>query len=102
MNVASHHDATRGETIGELVSHLSDGSRRSNGSRDGRSSSSSSSSSSSRSSGGAGVTVDLGLSTVARNVTGLAAAVAGLASSVERAAVRGSAVAGNVTYKGQT
>ena len=91
VNVASHHDVTHGETVGELVSHLSDGSCRGDGSRDGRSS---------RSSGG-DVTVDLGLSAVARYVTGLAAAVAGLTGSVERATVRGGTVAGNVAYKGQ-
>jgi hypothetical protein len=44
----------------------------------------------------AAVTVDLSLSAIARDVAGLAAAVAGLASGVERAAVGSSAVARDV------
>ena len=73
----------------ELVSRLSDSSSRSNSRGD---------SSRRRSSGG--VAIDLGLGAVPGDVTGLAAAVAGLAGSVEWAAVGCSAVTGDVTYQG--
>jgi hypothetical protein len=48
------------------------------------------------SSGGCGFAVDLGLGALARDVAGLAAAVAGFSSRVERAAVGSGAVAGDV------
>jgi hypothetical protein len=48
---------------------------------------------------GAAVTVDLSLSAITRDVASLAAAVAGLASGVERATVGSSAVAGDVACK---
>lgn len=51
----------------------------------------------SRCAGGSAIAIDLGLSAVTGDVTSLAAAVAGLSSGVKRAAVRGCAVAGNVT-----
>jgi hypothetical protein len=44
------------------------------------------------------VTVDLSLSAVPRDVTGLAATVASLAGSVQRAAVGSGAVAGDMAY----
>ena len=63
---------------------LSDSSRRSHRGHGGRS-------------GHGTVTVDLGLRAVARDVAGFTAAVAGLSSRVERTAVGGGAVAGDVT-----
>lgn len=47
------------------------------------------------------ITVDLGLGAITGDMAGLTAAIAGLASSVERAAVGSSAVAGNVTWSSQ-
>ena len=72
-------------TSGEARSRLSDcrggGSGRDGGSSD-------------RSNGG--IAIDLSLCAVAGDMTGLAAAVAGLAGSVQWAAVRSSAVAGDM------
>ena len=76
--------------LAELMSRLSDSSRRSNGRGNG--SSGRSSSSSSR------VAVDFSLGAVPRDVAGFTAAVAGLAGSVEWAAVGSGAVTGNVSY----
>ena len=74
----------------EPASRLSDNSRGSNCRGDG---------SSSGSSIGGGVTVDFGLGAVAGDVAGFAAAVAGLAGSIEWATVRCSAVTGDVAYQ---
>lgn len=73
--------------LAELVSRLSDSSRGSNGRRDRGSCRSRSR-----------VAVDLSLGAVPRDVAGFAAAVAGLAGSVEWAAIGSGAVTGNVSY----
>lgn len=73
--------------LAELVSRLSNSGRRSNGRRNRGSSR-----------GSSRVAVDFSLGAVPRNVAGFAAAVAGLAGSVEWAAVRSGAVTGNVSY----
>lgn len=72
--------------LAELVSRLSNSGRRSNGRRNRGSSR-----------GSSRVAVDFSLGAVPRNVAGFAAAVAGLAGSVEWAAVRSGAVTGNVS-----
>ena len=73
--------ARHNHTLMRFLSNSSRGSRRSNSSG----------------SWSSAVTVHFGLGAVARDMTGLTAAVASLSSRVERATVRGRAVAGDVT-----